>query len=45
MEFVLTWEAEGKEEPVVQMREGLSRQSALRTEYRGVHKGEGFRKR
>lgn len=45
MEFVLTWEAEGKEDPVVRAREGRSRQSALRTEYRGTHKGEGFRKR
>lgn len=45
MKFVLTWEAEGKEDPVVQVREGLSRQSALRTEYRVAHKDEGFRKR
>lgn len=43
MEFVLTWEVEGKEDPVVQVREGLSHQSALSTEYRGTHKGESFR--
>lgn len=43
MEFALIWEREGKEDPVVvQVREGAQRQSALRTEDRGPHKGEGF---